>query len=240
MGTLLSKIVMMTALLGSGDPSQDAKPVPIPPATPVVIPLSATIDGPTVVTLGTPAVFTIKGVPAEHLDKFNWQVFNKPADAMVLDLADRAGNPVMMFWSRTSGKCAVIADVNVPPNQFQLIVHEFTVGNPQPDPKPDPDPNPDPNPNPDAVFGVIIEERDDRDDLGVKRAMIFENAAIRDDVKDETGQTPSDMKPYIDRARKLGLPAIFLVNKDGKVLFEGAVPQDVATTLALIRQYTEN
>jgi len=89
---------------------------------------AATLDGPTEVPAGMPAVFTMRGIPSDYLNQFNWQVFNKPADAMVLDLADRQGNPVMMFWSRTAAKCAVIADVNVPPDQFELIVHEFTVG----------------------------------------------------------------------------------------------------------------
>jgi len=95
---------------------------------------AASIDGPTEVELGTPAIFTIKDLPAEHLDKFDWQVFGKPDDAMVLDLADRQGNPVLIFWCRTPGRYAVIADVNVPPDQFELIIHEFVVGEVSPDP----------------------------------------------------------------------------------------------------------
>ena len=101
---------------------------------------AATIDGPTKVELGTPAVFTIKDVPTEHLDKFDWQIFGKPDDAMVLDLADRQGNPVLVFWCKTPGRYAVIADVNVPPDQFELIIHEFVVGKVGPDPDPPPPP----------------------------------------------------------------------------------------------------
>lgn len=212
---------------------------------------AASVDGPTQVDPSTPAVFTIRDVPAEHLDKFNWQVFGKPDDAMVLDLADRSGNPVLMFWCKTPGRYAVIADVNVPPDQFELIIHEFTVGQPKPNPGPHPDPRPDPPPEPTAVFGVIIEERSDRTKLTPQRAMVFENKSIRDlfaagafhvrddDVKNEDGQTPADMKPYIDRARKLGLPVLFLVNASGDVLFEGAVPDDVPETVKLIGKYVE-
>ncbi len=195
---------------------------------------------------GTPAVFTIRDVSAEHLDKFNWQIFGKPPDAMVIDLDDRSGNPVLMFWCRSPGKYAVIADVNVPPDQFELIIHEFTVGTPQPNPQPDPDPNPT------AVYGVIIEERSDRTQLSPQRAMIFENKSIRDlfsegafqvrddDVLNEDGQTPADIKPYIDRARTVGFPTLFLVNAQGDVLFEGILPKDVPETIKLIRKYVED
>jgi len=58
-----------------------------------------------------------------------------------------------------------------------------------------------------------------------------------DDVTDETGKTPADIRPYVDRARKLGLPSLFLVNKAGKVLFEGPVPKDVPATVKLVKEY---
>jgi len=215
---------------------------------------AAMLDGPTQVEAGQPALFVMKGIPQEHLATFNWQVFNKPADAMVMDLADRQGNPVMLVWTQTAAKCAVIADVNIP-GEYSLIVHEFTVGepNPQPQPQPDPDPDPQPNPGPTkATWGIIIEERDDRDDLGPQRAMVMESAQVRalfkaghfqcrdDDVVNESGEVPSDMKPYIDRARELGLPSLFLLDDNGHVLSEGPVPSDVPAAVKLIQKYQEN
>ena len=129
---------------------------------------------------------------------------------------------------------------------------------PQPEPEPDPDPPP-PPPTPDAVFGVIIEERSDRSKLTPQRAMIMESAAVRalfaadcfhvrdDDVRNEDKQTPSDFKPYIDRARKhsdldsstsrWGPPILFLVDEKGEVLFEGSVPKDVPTAVTFIKGY---
>jgi len=210
---------------------------------------AATLDRPTQVEAGQPAVFTMKGIPADNLKDFDWKVFNQPKDAMVLDLADRQGNPVLMFWSKTAVKAAVIADVNVP-GEFQLIVHEFTVGSPSPQPQPQPQPQPTPSPTK-ATWGIIIEERDDRDDLGPQRAMVMESDKVRalfpdghfqcrdDDVVNENGEVPSDMKPYIDRARKVGLPSLFLLDDTGKVLSEGPVPADVPAAVKLIQKYQE-
>jgi hypothetical protein len=98
---------------------------------------------------------------------------------------------------------------------------------------------------------VIIEERSDRTDLTPQRAMIFESKVVRDlfpagafqirddDVKNEDGKTPAEFKLYIERARKLGMPVLFLVNADGDVLFEGPVPKDVPATVKLIGKYKE-
>lgn len=98
-------------------------------------PAAAEVVGPSEVEPGMPAVFTLRGMSHEHIGDFDWQLFRKPKDAMVLDLADRAGNPVMVVWTKTTGVYAIIADVNVP-GEYRLIVHEFTVGEPVPPPPP--------------------------------------------------------------------------------------------------------
>lgn len=212
---------------------------------------AATIKGPTEVPAGTPAVFTIVEIPVEYLDKFNWQVFNAPEGSMILDLADRAGNPVMMFWSKTAARCAVIADVNVPPDGYELLIHEFTAGEPQPEPEPDPDPEPEPEPEPappgPARWGVIIEERDDRDDLGPTRSMIFEAKQVRDlfaagqfQVRDDDvlGAGSAEWKPYIEMAReKIGLPAVFLLDADHQLIWAGPLPDDVPAMVKLVKEY---
>lgn len=118
------------------------------------------IDGPIKVETGQPAAFTLQGVPAEFLDLCEWQVFNRPNDATVLDLADRAGNPVLVFWSRTPGTYAIIADVNMPPVDFHLLTLQFTVGQPEPPPPP-----PLPPPPPPSDLSAFVENL--VDELGI-------------------------------------------------------------------------
>jgi len=212
--------------------------------------LAATIKGPSQVTAGTPAIFKMVGLPPEHLDKFNWQVFAAPKDALVLDLADRSGNPVLMFWSRTPAKCAVIADVNVPPDQFVLLVHEFVVGSPGPDPDPKPDPKPDPA---EEVSCLLLYESADVDEaayLGnVTTSQIIRKLASArlhllfadPDELDETDATSAAVKTWVAYAAKheLALPRWFIVNeKTGALIASAAAPRTVAETVKLLRRYS--
>jgi hypothetical protein len=211
---------------------------------------AAEIKGPSKVALGMPAIFTMVGIPAEHAQAFNWQVFAAPADALVLDLADRAGNPVLMFWSPTAARCAVIADVNVP-GQFELLLHEFTVGGPSPKPDPGPGPKPDPAPA-EEVSCLLLYESEDVDDLpylgnittsqtirrldSPKCHLLF---ADKDELNERDEHTPA-VKTWVEYAarHKLGLPRWFIVDeKSGALVATAAAPRTVAETVDFLRRY---
>ncbi len=216
---------------------------------------AAEIKGPSQVPAGTPAIFKMVGLPPEHLDKFNWRVFAAPKGAIVLDLADRSGNPVLMFWSPTAARCAVIADVNVPPDQFELLVHEFVVGSPEPGPGPKPDPKPEPKPDPkpaEEVSALFLYESADVDD-GAYVGNITISQQIRrlgssklhllfadKDQLDESDRTTPAVKTWAAYAAKhnLGLPRWFFVNEaTGALIATVAAPRTVAETVKLLGRY---
>ena len=120
-----------------------------------------------------------------------------------------------------------------------------TVGPDLPDPKPfPPDPGPGPKP-PDPppalkqLWVVVIEETADAAET---RGALFRDKALADrmrarghkfrvadqDVKTADGRTPADVAPWIERAKKAGLPRLFLVDQDGNALHEAAVPATAA------------
>jgi hypothetical protein len=105
------------------------------------------IEGPDQLEVRELAFFDLTGLPTEFRVHFRWKVFG-PSGAIARDMSDRQGNPVMVFQAKHKGDYAIIGDVNMPPDRFELISHTFTVG-PRPDPNPDPDPTPDPDPDPD-------------------------------------------------------------------------------------------
>lgn len=212
---------------------------------------AAEINGPSQVTLGMPALFTMTGLPPEHLDKFNWEIFAAPKDAMLLDLVDRSGNPVLVFWSPTAAHCAVIADVNVPPDQFELLVHEFVVGSPEPEPEPRPEPEPEPEPA-EEVSCLLLYESADVDEasyLGnITTSQIIRRLAsdrlhllfADPDELDEADRTTAAVKTWVEYAarNKLGLPRWFIVNeRTGDLIATVDAPRSVPETVKLLRRY---
>jgi hypothetical protein len=53
--------------------------------------------------------------------------------------------------------------------------------------------------------------------------------------KDQT--VSNDLEPYLQRAKTLTLPVLFLVGTNGTVYYEGALPGDVAAMIALVKKY---
>jgi hypothetical protein len=56
------------------------------------------------------------------------------------------------------------------------------------------------------------------------------------DTKDKEGNTPADLKPYIDRAAGKGYPQVYVVDQDGKVRHEGPLPKAPADLLATLKK----
>jgi len=180
-------------------------------------------------------------------------------------------------WEPVRGDRSAIVFTG-PPGQYQLMLVVQVEGGgleqaqkmiaivgaePQPQPNPQPHPNPQPNPTPGkATYGVIIEERDDRDDLGPQRAMVMESEKVRslfaagrfhcwdDDVAEQTSPPPGDAALYADRARKLQdsfphpanrfEPMYFLMDDNLDKVWEGPVPANVPAAVELTKRYQEN
>lgn len=125
--------------------------------------------------------------------------------------------------------------------------HSITIGDPPPPPKPEPkpEPKPDPKPKPTTLWGIIIEETAKRTSahasviLSPKVESLFEPAgrflvldAWRDDgARRDLGAASA----YAKRADDLKVkPALFIVDPDGTVYYEGRLPETVGEVEALV------
>ena len=119
---------------------------------------------------------------------------------------------------------------------------------PGPGPTPDP-PKPDPTP-PVAgkLFVVVVEET--RQAMAERGAWFADkelSAYMKDkghkfrvvdkDVQNSDGQTPADVKRFIDDAKKEGTPRLYLVGEDGKTRRAGPMAKTPAELLSLIKQH---
>lgn len=134
----------------------------------------------------------------------------------------------------------------------QLILEEFQwrlSPGPKPEPEPEPQPEPEPEPPvPDAPKTVIwIEESASRTpsqaaaiiDKQIRQAIEKSGWRLRivdKDIVDENGKPPVELAPYLDSAKSAGLPRLFIL-ADGKELFAGAVPEDTAGFVSLLRKF---
>ena len=127
-----------------------------------------------------------------------------------------------------------------------LLVHEVTVG-----PFPDPVPPPPPPPPDDELYGiVIIEETSQRTP---ELAAVLTNPAIssffeksgltwfiRDQhIVDENGKSPVEFALYIEAAKKLGMPCLFVMGKNSTTFYEGKVPKTPTAFIELGKQYAK-
>jgi hypothetical protein len=129
--------------------------------------------------------------------------------------------------------CTVVVEGEAPPG-------------PKPGPGPKPDPKPDPVVRP-LAYLVVVEETVEAS--GVRGAMLRDRALLElmaarkyvarvvdKDVRDGDGNVPRDVRPYVERARGKSLPQLYLVAKDGAVLYEGACPKTAADLVALLKK----
>jgi len=57
------------------------------------------------------------------------------------------------------------------------------------------------------------------------------------DEKGSDGKPPADLTPYIDRAKQVGLPRLFMLGTKGAVLYEGFVPDSAAALVDLTKKF---
>lgn len=209
-----------------------------PKPTPAVRPGEAPKAVLTKIDIGQAALFRTTG---SVYDAFAWRVRPAEAEAAFLKLRTEDGEPVALcFYGEpytVSLGCATVEMIDGLP-KLALDVDSIHLGDNGPPPPPPPPPSP-------VVFGLIIEEKDDRTKLPPQQVFIFESRKIRDlfekfEIYDDDieGEAATKYKTCIDRARNLiGQPALFMFGKSGNVAWEGPVPKDVPATVKLIKEY---
>lgn len=127
-------------------------------------------------------------------------------------------------------------------------------GGPNPPVPPGPGPGPTPvPPDPPApvagkLFVVIIEETRNAvaargawfADRTLKAAMDAKGHKFRvvdKDVTNADGQTPADIKRFVDEAKTKTLPMLYLVNESGKAVYSGAAPVEVSRLIELLTKF---
>lgn len=146
-----------------------------------------------------------------------------------------------------------------------VVVTDGNEPSPGPSPGPAPTPKPPPGPEPIPVppkpvpipftgplHVIFVEDTSaatpergrlfrDRDIAAYIKAKKIEFHVVDRNGKDAAGQTPADLKAYVERASGKTLPQLFLVTKDGDVLSEGQFPysKTPAEFMTLIKKFTE-
>lgn len=133
--------------------------------------------------------------------------------------------------------------------QIETARAQVVVGEPDP-PVPVP-PGPGPGPLPPApitrAWVVVVEETAE---AAGERGRLFTDKPLREflaakgwklrvvdkDVRDGSGNPPPDVKPYLERSSGKKLPQVYIVDQDGAVRHEGALPLDPAQVLDLLRK----
>lgn len=170
-------------------------------------------------------------------------------------LADGTAGTAMALAS-DQGQVLIVAAPTTPPT---ISLYLVTPASPHPQPQPQPNPNPNPNPNPQPepqpkptpvgpLSLIWIEETSERTP---EHAILIADKELRDllykagwllriadvDVVDENGKPPADLFNYLAEAKKLGLPRLFIVDKNGVEVYNGAVPATKEAFLQLLKQF---
>lgn len=154
----------------------------------------------------------------------------------------------LIVWGKEQGTTKVTALGVVDGKAKVLLSLTLQVG-----PRPPPTPEPKPKPDPVVVKGLkaylVVEETDTTwpergASLVAAKQWADKNGVghrwVDQDVKDATGQVPSDLKPWLDRAKGRKLPMIYLVGENGKILAEQDLPLTKDGLLALLQSAKGN
>lgn len=161
-------------------------------------------------------------------------------------MAGRAGRYRLLSYG-------ALGDRASPPATCLVVVGDTPPAPPGPSPGPAPGPSPGPTPVPPPappapltkLHLLLVEETAD---AAAGRGKYLSDPALRarvkakghnlrvidKDVTDASGKPPRDLAPYLERARGKGFPQLYLVNQDGRVLYEGALPPTPEELLKLL------
>lgn len=231
---LLSTLFLSAALWGLAEiKAGDAPPAKAVKSVPLVV------EGDTV-TVVKSYPFIVTAAPGAHF--YVWSVpegftVTKAQNVLKVQTGPKSGT---FKFNVTSAKID-FDNKNVATDEGEINV---VIGAPTPPKPPDP-----PGPVNPVVKGwvVIIEETVD---LAESRGRLFANADLSaylnakkwslrtadKDARDSEGNVPKDLKPFIDRATGKGYPQLYVVDQDGGVRHEGALPKEPADILAILKK----
>jgi hypothetical protein len=214
------------------------------------------IAGPSQVEAGDLAVFRFEPADVPVV----WSVLPESAKERFLEVLLPDGKRALVFSSGRPMQVVIVAAGYVG-GQVYLTFHSFINGSNSPTP---PNPGPGPSPNPDdpkpprpvpPFILLWIEETTERtaaqaqaqNDLAIRQALQragWQLRVVDKDIRNEKGEPPSDLAPWIEKAVKLGLPRLFVIDKTGRYLSYSA-PRDrgeflkILTDLGLVIQRAE-
>lgn len=124
-----------------------------------------------------------------------------------------------------------------------------TIGEGKPDPVP-PGPRPGPQPPPAPLRQLWMIWVEETADATKDRGKLLSDKALNDRVRakghrwrvvdkdavNSDGRPPADLAPWIERGKKAGLPRLYLVDQDGRILDEGPAPKDAAEALKRVEK----
>jgi len=164
-------------------------------------------------------------------------------------LADGTAGTAMALAS-DQGQVLIVAAPTTPPTISLYLVMPASP-QPQPNPNPNPNPQPDPQPKPTPVGPLRLIWIEETSERTPEHAALIADKELRDllykagwllriadaDVVDENGKPPTDLANYLAEAKKLGLPRLFIVDKNGVEVYNGAVPATKEAFLQLLKQF---
>jgi len=237
---LLLAAILWPPIVYSAEPKPAAKPRPVAvKALTLRANVPTQIDGPDNVE---PYKFVRLGIPTV-CDTVMWWL--EPED--LADYQVSADTKQLVFVGPPGIYTAravllTIRDGRIVADQARKRV---TIGVPLPPVPPEPPipPVPPVPPKPTELYAVVVEESSLRTPeqaivLGSQRCRAaFRGFRVTDqDVKNESGQPPTDLKPYLDRAKGKTLPYLMIVGADGTVWHEGTLPATVDAVLVLVKK----
>jgi hypothetical protein len=198
------------------------------------------INGPKTVKEHSLIELEAKGITKEA--KVTWAVDNSLASVK------RLGNSIVFTGPPGTYKVTLFG-ADFESKEVFLIYHEVTIEGKLPPIPPVPPVPPDPTPNPvtGKCYVVIIEETEqaakDRNKYLNDKALLdyvksknWKFEIVDKDVVDKNGKTPSDLKPYIDRAKNKDLPYVYVVTDKGQVRYENRLPKTPSELLTELKK----
>lgn len=248
-------VVLVAAAVGAADPPirvpvGPVVPLPMPPAPQ---PGSLRLTADTLFVIDGDAPFLVLASPAGLVsiteDAGPLVIRGRFADGLgKVETRRFTGKQVVTVEALATGRVELLVVPVGATKTTDVIRRTLDVeagATPCPDPKPDPKPEPAPVVEGKRWLLIVEETADAGQSRGrlVTDPVLFQRIKDRGhvwricdkDVKDAAGNTPADLKPYIERSAGK-LPRLFIVAPDGKVLVDESCPADAAGVLELLRK----
>lgn len=204
-----------------------------------------TITGPSQLDVKEADLLAIDGIGPADYGKSVIRVYPETKDLQVFPLKTFADQIVLYVKGLKPGEFAIILDVNIP-GQYDLVIHELTIG------KGKPEPDPIPPPVPGDLSVVAVYETLDRSPeetavlIGLrsylKQEKIWFQYADQHRKDAVTKETPKWFRPFLEAVKKeaKALP-VLVIGKTVNGVFSAAgvepMPQTTAGAIAIVKKY---